>query len=419
MPRFPFRLYLGRRMLVLAGLGFSSGLPSAWKILVSTLQVWLNDLGIKLETVTGITRVTYPIGLKVLWAPLLDRYVPPFLGRRRGWLLVFQVLLAAGIAGIALVGPESAGDSLVPLAIAATVVAFLSASQDVVADAYRADVLPAEERAAGAGMFVTGYRVALLVAGSGALLLSEVLPWRAVYGVLAALLGVGVVATLAAEEPASAAVRPASLREAVAVPFLDLSRRFGRSFVLVLLFVALFRLPDGVANVLTVPFLQTGLEFGKGEIALVREGLGLGFGIAGALVAGPLTARLGVIPALWVFGALQAASNLGFSLLAAVGKSLPVLVGVVAVENFCGGLVAAGFVAYLMGLCDRRYSATQYALFTGLMFLVSTEVGARSGELARAVGFGPAFAVTAALGLPGMALLPFLPRTEAARPSPD
>jgi PAT family beta-lactamase induction signal transducer AmpG len=403
-------------MLVLAALGFASGLPSAYKVLGSTLQAWLIDLGRNLPEVTGITLVTLPIGLKVLWAPLLDRYAPPFLGRRRGWLAVFQAALAVGLGVMALVGPSHQGDPLGGLAVAALVVAFLSASQDVVSDAYRVDVVEPEERATGAAMYVNGYRIALLAAGSGALLLAEVLPWRAVYGLVAIVMALTVAATLAAEEPAGEATRPRTLRDAVVEPWRDLLDRLGKGIVVVVLFLALFRLPDALGNTLTMPLLQRRLAFSKAEIGLVRDGLGLAISIVGALAAGPLVGRWGVLRSLWIFGVLQAVSNLGFCLLATVGHDMALFVAVIAVENFCQGLVAAGFVAYLMGLCDRRYSATQYALFTGLLYLVGTLTGSLMGSVADAVGYVWAFALSALAGVPGLLLLLGLP-TPALPPT--
>jgi PAT family beta-lactamase induction signal transducer AmpG len=411
-------------MLVLAGLGFSSGLPSASKLLGSTLAAWALAVGAKVETVTDLALVTLPVGLKVLWAPLLDRFELPFLGRRRGWLLVFQVACAAGVAGMAIVGPTDAASPLAPLAVAAVFVAFASASQDVVADAYRADVLAPPERGAGAAMFVNGYRVALLVAGWGALALAEEVSWRAVYLVLAATMAVGAVATLAAREPEEAARRPTTLGEAVVRPWTELASRLGRAFGVVVAFIALFKVPDAMAAVMTMPLLLRELGFGLAEVGLLRDVLTLVFAVAGALVGGPLVARWGLRRSLLLFGVLQAASNLGFCALATAGKSLPLLAGVVAVESLCQGLSTAGFLAYLMSLCDRRYSATQFALFTGIMHLVGSVVGSRTGLLLGAVGYAPAFALSALAGLPALALLPWLPfpaRDEAPPPeaAPD
>jgi PAT family beta-lactamase induction signal transducer AmpG len=256
---------------------------------------------------------------------------------------------------------------------------------------------------------VNGYRLAMIATGSGALLLSEVLPWRAVYAVVAAGMLVGVVATVVSREPPSPEGRPLTLREAVVDPFAEFARRAGWGGLAVLGFVAIFKLPDAVGNLLTMPLLLDGLGFAKAEVAVLRELLGLGLSILGALVGGPLVARWGIRRSLWLFGVLQAVSNLGFCWLAAEGRSLPVLVAVVAVESLCGGLVAAGFVACLMALCDRRYSATQFALFTSLAFLVGQVVGANAGALVPLVGYAAAFALSAAAGLPGLLLLPGLP----------
>ncbi len=424
MPRFLARRYLGRRMLVLAGLGFASGLPSKYKTLGATLQAWLSDAKVDIETIGLFGLVGLPFALKFLWAPLLDRYVPPFLGRRRGWLVVFQGGLVIALALLAVSGPTRPGAALGPLAVSAVVVAFLAASQDVVADAYRTDLLERDERAAGAAMFVNGYRLAMLASGGGALLLSTVLPWRVVYLLLAVSLGLGVVAALAAPEPPGGDERPATLGESLVMPGVDFARRYGRGAVWILLFVFLFKIPDAMAGAMTTPLLlgPGGLGFDKVEVAWIREWLGLGFALGGAWLGGPLVARLGLVRSLWVLGFLQAVSNLGFALLCGVGRSAPALAAVVSVESLCQGLTAAGFVAFLMALCNRRYSATQYALLSGLMALTDVLVGSETGYLVAGLGFSAFFVVSALAGLPGMLLLLWIPRPDAPAsdaPAPD
>ena len=398
------RLYANRRMAVLLGLGFASGLPAP--LLADTLKAWLTDVG------TGITEiglvgllVTLPFWAKFAWAPLMDRYVPPFLGRRRGWLLVTQVLLVGALGVLALTDPSA---SLTRVAVAAGVVAFLSASQDIVADAYRADVLPPDERGAGSAVFVSGYRVAMIVGGAGALLLvgRHGLSWHATYGILALLLTVGIAATLAAPETAGTGERAPSLADAMVQPLVGFfATPQGR---LTLLVAALFKLPDALAGAVTVPFLLRDLGFDKVVVGEIRQAFGFGLTIVGALAGGWVVARAGIVRSLWVFGVLQAVSNLGFLVLARVGPDRDTLVGVVAVESLCGGLTTAGFLAFLISRCDPRHSATQFALLTSLMVAAGGAASAASGYLQERLGWEQYFLATVTAGIPGMALLPWI-----------
>lgn len=415
--RFQARRYLSGRMLSLAAIGFAAGLPSAYMLLGGTLQKWLLDLQYDVKKVTLFAWVTLPLAFNFVWAPLLDRFLPPVLGRRRGWLLIFQLALVLGIVTMALVGPDAPGQSLLPLVLAGLAVAFFVASHDVVADAYRTDLLEPAERGAGAAVFVIGYRIGMLVAGGGALLLADHLPWRSVYLVLAAFMGVGLWGTLTGKEPEEPLGRPRSLAEAIVEPVVEFVRRLGWSALGIALFVALYKLPDALGNAMTVPMLTRGLGYGNEEIAWVRNFAGLGAMMTGALVGGPLVARLGLRRSLWTFGIAQAVTNLGMAGLAATGPRFGLYVGVTLVENFTQGLATAGFIAAIMALCDRRYSATQYALFTSLMFAVGTSVGAQSGFLIEAAGFAGAFVWSAAAGIPGLLLLLALPRLDGVETS--
>jgi len=404
------RVYFNRRMAALLGLGFASGLPSIYRLLGSTLQAWLGDLNYDVKTLGLVALIGLPMALNFLWAPLLDRYTPPILGRRlgrrRSWLLVSQVLLMAAIAGLACAGPTRPGDPLRALAILGLVVAFVAATQDVVADAYRTDVLPDEELGAGAAVFVNGYRIAMLAAGGGALLLAQWLPWRAVYLILASGMLVGVAATLLSPRPEPEGIRPASLRAAVVEPFLDFLGRNGPPGAIgVLGFVVLFKVPDAMAAQMTMPLLLTGLGFEKAQVGLIREWFGLLVLLLGAFAGGAVVAKMPLIRSLWLFGALQALSNLGFCVLAWTGKSLVLLAMVVAVENFCAGMVTVGFIAFLMSQCNRRYSAFQYALFTSLSALAGSVIGSGTGFLVEAMGYVPFFALSVAAAAPGMLLL--------------
>lgn len=398
--------YFNRRMAALLGLGFAAGLPSVYFLLGSTLQAWLLAYDYDVATVGLFALVGLPFAFNFAWAPLLDRFEPPVfarLGRRRGWLLLLQIVIVVAIVGLALAGPTQAGASLTALVVAGLFTAFAVASHDVVADAYRTDVLPDAELGAGAAVFVNGYRVGMLAAGGGALLLAEHLPWRVVYFILAGLMGVGMIATLCAPQPPGD-VRPQSLRDAVVEPVREYFLRTGAWGIAVLAFVVLFKLPDALARVMTMPLLLEGLEFTNKEVALVREGFGLGATIVGALAGGAVIARLSLMRAIWLLIALQAVSNLGFCILAMTGRSVPMLFAVVGVENFCAGMVTAGFIAFLMSQCDRRYSATQYALFASLNYFAGLIGGAPTGFIVESTGYAAFFAMTVAAGLPAAAL---------------
>ncbi len=402
-----WRVYFSRRMAVLLALGFAAGLPSVYKMLGSTMQAWLLDLDYDIKTITLFGLVSLPLALNFVWAPLMDRFALRLLGwgRRRSWLILVQAGLVAGIAAMAMLGPAHPGDSLRPLVMMGLVVAFLVASQDVVADAYRVDVLSSRELGAGAALFVQGYRLGMVAAGGGALWLAEYASWRVVYLALAALMGVGLVATALAPEPTDGARQPATLGESVIEPVVEFARRHGWWALAVLVFVLLFKLPDAMANAMTTPLLLEGLAFSKSQVALVREVIGLGAMAVGAILGGVVVAAMPLRGALLLFGLLQAASNLGFFLLAAVGRSTPLMVAVVLVEAFCAGLVAAGFIAFLMGQCNRRYSATQYALFTSLMYFGGSVTGAFTGHMKASLGYELFFVVSVLAGLPGLALL--------------
>lgn len=412
-----FAAFVNRRVGVLAMLGFASGLPLA--LSGDTLQQWLIDARFDITTIGWLKLVTLPYILKFLWAPAMDRFVPPMLGRRRGWLAVTQILLVLAIAGLASADPARA---LWPVAAMALAVAFFSASQDIVADAYRADVLPTDERGPGASLFVAGYRVAMLASGAGMLVLVDRgASWQTVYLLAAGVMGLGLVATLIAEEPprGHAPTEPrrstfaATVANAIILPLRDfLARPNGW---MILLFVILFRLPDSIAGVMTGPFLrQVGLS--KTDIATIRQGLGIAITIAGALVGGGIVTRIGLRPALYVFGILQAVSNLGFLLLAKWGASYGLFVGVIVVENFSGGLVTAGFFVFLMNQCRADFSATQYALLSSLMAVAGIVVGSVSGQIVQSLGYFWFFLISIACAVPGMLMLPWVPtRIEPGR----
>ena len=405
MPQPPapsmFSVWGQRKMLVLTLIGFASGLPLF--LTSRTLAAWMRVEGVDLTTIGLFSLVALPYSLKFIWAPVVDRYVPPFLGRRRGWLLITQVALLLAIAAMSLHDPRQ---GLQMLALNAVFIAFFSASQDVVADAYRTDVLAEREMGAGAAIFVIGYRIALLTVGAVAFILADRMPWPMVYLVLALLMVIGILATIWAPEPALREQPPQTFAEAVVLPFQEFLQRAGaRTALFVLAFIILYKLPDSLTITLSTPFLLD-LQFSQTDVGAIQGGLGIAATIVGAIVGGSLVARFGINRSLWVFGGLQAASNLAYWLLAVVGTNYPLLVGTIIVENFCMGMVSVGFVAFLMSMCSTRFSATQYALLSSLIGVGRDVLVAPAGAIAEAAGWPAFFLITIAAGIPGLLLLP-------------
>ncbi|MDQ5849172.1 MAG: MFS transporter [Pseudomonadota bacterium] len=392
-------VFTSRKILLLLLLGFSSGLPLA--LTGATLQAWLAVEGVDIKTIGWFALVGQPYVYKFLWAPLMDRYRLPFLGRRRGWLALTQVLLLVSIAWMGTVSPRESPWLLAWVALA---VAFLSASQDIVFDAYRADILSADERGPGAAVSVLGYRIAMLVSGGLALILVDNwISWQAAYWLMAALMLVGLAAVWAAAEPQAPARVPTTLVEAVRAPLAEYFSRHGAWLILML--IILYKLGDAFAGTLTTAFLLRGAGFSLTEVGLVNKWLGVGATILGALIGGALMIRLRLYRSLLLFGVLQALTNLGFMLLAVSGKSYALLIAVIAAENLCGGMGTIAFVALLMALCDRRFSATQYALLSALASLGRVYVGPLAGALAATYGWTWFFFFTFVVALPGVLML--------------
>jgi len=388
-------------MIALVLLGFASGLPLY--LTSRTLQAWMRTAGVDLGTIGLFSLVALPYSLKWIWAPVLDRYVPPVLGRRRGWLVIIQVGLLLAIAAMALEDPRR---GLQLLAVNAIFIAFFSASLDLVIDAYRTDVLEEREMGAGAAIWVVGYRVALLTTGALAFILADRMPWPTVYLFLSGLVVIGIAAALFAPEPPRRGPAPQSFRDAVVLPFQEFFRRSGsRVAVLVLAFVVLFKLPDYLAMNIATPFLLD-LGFSQSDIGAVQGGLGIAATIVGALASGMLVAGIGINRSLWVVGLLQGVSNLAYYGLALAGRSYPFLVTTIVVENFCTGLVTAAFIAFLMSLCSPRFSATQFALLSGLMGASRDVLVAPAGGIAERTGWPLFFLVTVIAAVPGLLLLP-------------
>ncbi len=446
------------------GLGFASGLPLA--LSSGTLQAWLTVEGIDIKTIGFFALAGLPYTFKFVWAPLLDRFEPRWLGRRRGWLLITQLLLAAACWAMASFDPKT---SIVALGVLAVTVAFLSASQDIVFDAYRADLLDAPERGAGAAVSVLGYRLAMLVSGGLALILADQwLGWPGAYRLMGGLFLIMALITLLAPRPKvdDLRIRSDARREwrgfiamiaAGGVAWWLLQAAFGailperpdrfvklatdtftllgafaaalmaarkagfpsfvepwdafftrRRAVALLGLIVLYKLGDAFAGSLSTAFLIRGAGFTATEVGAVNKALGLIATIVGALAGGALLSRLSLFRALMVFGILQAISNFGYWLIAVSPKSYSLMAAAIGIENLCGGLGTAAFVAFLMALTDRRFSAAQYALLSALAAVGRVYVGPASGVLVEAFGWPTFFILTVLAALPGLLLLYWL-----------
>ena len=379
-------------------MGFASGLPRA--LPVSTLQAWMAVEGVDLKTIGIFSVVALPYTLKFLWSPLMDRFIPPMFGRRRGWILITQALLVAGIAAIAFSSPAQA-----PLTVGliALTVAFFSASQDIVIDAYRTDILHVQERGAGAAVAGMCYRIALFVSSSLTLILSDQIGWRNTYLSMSAIMAMDFIITFFAPEPPQTAAPPRTIQEAVIGPLKDyFSRQFAFTFVLLII---LYKLADAYASSLMSAFLIRGIGFSATDVGTINKGLGLVSTILGALLGGSLMVKLGIFRSLLYFGIVQACTILTFSALAVIGKSYGMLIFAVGFENFGSGMGTAAFMALLMTMCNHRFSATQYALLSSLAALGGIVIAPTSGFVAQTVGWPVFFLISAALSLPGLALL--------------
>lgn len=386
-----------RRMLVTFVMGFSSGMPLL--LTISVLQIWMRQEGVDLSTIGLMALVGLPYTLKFVWAPFLDRFTLPFLGRRRGWLLLIQLLLALSIASLGLSDPAS---SPWLIAFLALLVTFFSASQDIVIDAYRREHLHENELGMGSSLYVYGYRTGMLLASGGGLVLADSIGFAAVYMLMGLCMGIGMVTTLMAPEPQVAVAPPSSLKAAVVEPFKEYFTR--DSAWTILLFILLYKLGDTLASAMTSPF-YVDLGFSSEEIGYTVKFFGFWATLIGAFLGGALIIRLGIYRALWLFGILQMASTAGFALLAEVGYNLNMLAAVIGFENLTAGMGTAAYMAFMASLTDKRFTATQYALLTSLMGVPRTLISAPSGFLAEAVGWTEFFILCTLIALPGLWLL--------------
>lgn len=410
-------------------LGFAAGLPLL--LVLGTLSFRLRGAGIDRTTIGYLSWVGLAYGFKWVWAPLVDRLpLPPlttWLGRRRGWLLLSQALVVAGLVGMALADPRS---GLQPLVWCALLVAFGSATQDIALDAFRIESASTERQAALAAAYQTGYRLAMIWAGAGVLWVVawakqdvdgyQNAAWTTAYLVMAASMAVGVLTVLLSREPAPRAFTPARsvgewLQGALVEPFADFIRRYRWQAALILALIAIYRISDVVMGIMANPF-YVDMGFTEGEVATVSKVYGVVMTLVGAFIGGVMAMRLGVMRVLMLGAVLSAASNLLFAWMAGRGHDIMALTLVVSADNLAGGIASAAFIAYLSSLTNINYSATQYALFSSLMLLLPKFIAGFSGAYVDAFGYADFFTSTALLGLPVLLLVWLASRTQAVKP---
>lgn len=402
MPPSLLRQFLSPSMLVAFVMGFTCGMPL---LLTSTvLQAWMTEQGVDLTVIGIFSLVGLPYTLKFLWAPIFDRFVPPFLGRRRGWLLVVQLILILTVASLGLTDP---GQTPWLVALAACFVTFFSASQDIVVDAYRREDLKDNQLGLGSSLYVNGYRLGMLLSGSGGLILADHLAFDQVYFLMAASLLVGVATTLLCSEPPLTMGTPRSFHEAVVEPFVEYFSR-DRALML-LLFILLYKIGDQMASTLTTPFYLA-LGFSKTQIGVVAKLFGFWSAIVGGLVGGIILLRIGIIRSLWIFGILQTLGILSFSVLALMGNSLSWLIIAIVAEQLTSGMGTSAYVAYMASLTNKRFTATQYALLSSCMGIPRVIIAAPAGWLAELVGWPLFFLGCTLAAIPGLLLLPMVSR---------
>lgn len=386
-------------------LGFSSGLPAV--LTGSTLSAWFTESGISLMAIGALTLVGQPYVYKFLWAPFMDRFIPPFLGRRRGWMLIWQLCLILTIAAMALLTPQKHAGLMGMIAL---LIAFCSASQDTAINAYQTDVLQQEERGIGAALMANGWRIGTIVSGAFALIMAQRLGWHMTYLIMAACMLVGLITTLLCPAtPNEKHVQPVSLKDAVIDPFKEFFSRHGARFAIILLAIIVFyKLGDAFALSLNTTFLLRGMHFSLTDVGVANKMVGLAASIAGGLIGGLIMLRISLLHALVLFGILQAVSNLGYMWLALAGHNYPLFYGAVAVEFFTSGLGTTAFLAFIMSLCHPKFTATQFALLTAISAVGRVYIGPAAAETVLHIGWAGFFFASFWVGLIGLGLIWFI-----------
>lgn len=411
------RVYADRRMAVMLLLGFVSGLP--FLLVSSTLSLWLKDVGISLAAIGIFSLVKIPYSFKWLFSPIIDQFRLPVLGRlgrRRSWAVLLQILLMAALVAMSVTNP---GISPMLFAFWVVLAALFSASQDIVLDAYRIERFRPKEQAAGVAVFVLGYRVGTIFSGTGALFMAEFWNWSAVYQVMAAGVLVGLVTVLVSKEPDdNRPSKPKTVRatvvNAVVKPFTDFMKR--DKWVWILLFIFFYRMSDAYVAPMAYPFFDD-MGFSKIQIASIIKIYGVVATILGTVVGGAVVARIGLVKALVICGILQGISNLVYVGQAYAGNNAQVLMVNIFIENISGGMGTAAFVAYLSSLCNKKYTATQYALLSSFMGAARDLFAATSGLVATAMTWQEFFGITTLMALPGLFILWYLIRAKAIKNS--
>jgi len=388
-----------KRMLICIFTGFTSGLPLY--ILISLLPAWMRYEGLSLKNIGLFALIGIPYTWKFLWAPAMDKFVLPFLGRRRGWMLISQILLLISIASFGFFNPK---DSLTEIAIIALFVAFFSASQDIVIDAYRRELLPDNELGFGNSVHVNAYRVSALIPGSLALILADTMKWSSVFLIVSFFMGVGIILTLSIKEP-EILIKPRTLTEALIEPFKEFIGRKGwKSALLILAFMFLYKIGDNMATALSTPF-YIDMGFSLSEIGLIAKNASLWPSIIGGIFGGLLMIKIGINRALWLFGFIQIITILGFAVLAKAGNDTVILAIVISMEYLGVGLGTAAFVAFIAKSTHPKYTATQLALFTAFASLPRTLANSIVGFIVEYVGWYHFFIICTILAIPGIILL--------------
>ena len=397
--------YLEKKMLITLGMGFVSGVPLL--LTITLLQAWLTDEGVSKSTIGLFALVGVPYSLKFLWAPIFDRYVISKLGRRRGWILITQVLLIFSIIGLGMTNPAMNAANVALLAIFVT---FFSASQDIVIDAYRRESLSDNEQVLGASSYVLGYRIGMLSAGAGGLILADLMSYQFVYLIMALVMIGGVLITLIADEPVNFS-EPSTFLDAVRNPFVEFFKRHEDSInnnisipVLILLFILLYKIGDTMAHSLSTNFY---LEMGytKTEIGTVVKVFGLIATLAGAFIGGLLSIKIGLYKSLVSFGIFQAIATLGFVVLAISTKSLMLLASVITLENLAAGMGYTAYLAFIANMTNKQFTATQFALMTAIMSLPRTLFSGSSGFLVEILGWEYYFIFCSLIAFPALIIL--------------
>ncbi len=396
-----FKQLSNKRMAAVLLFSFASGLPLA--LTTGTLQAWYTVAGVNIVAIGALSLVGQPYVFKFLWAPIMDRYRLFGLDRRRGWILLAQFLLVVGFIVMALLNPG--GHALI-LAFAALAVATFSASQDIAIDAYRTDISMDHERGTAASLNTLGYRFAMVISGALALIMAQAIGFRSTYLIMAGLMGVQMLITVWAPRPIAIQNVPTTMRQAVIWPWQEFMSR--KNIILILIFIVIYKLCDAFALSLTTPFFIRGIGFSLAQVGTVAKSVGLFASLFGVGVAGIIMPRIGLFNSLFYFGILQAVSNLAFMVQALVGKSLWVMGLSVFSENFCGGLSTVAFVAFLMAMCDRRFTATQFALLSALSAVGRVFVGPFAGVMVEHMGWAVFYFLTFLIGIPALLLLQWL-----------